>query len=432
MAYDSLQNNAESGSQMAHDPFKNNSLRVALPISSFLPNTGGAEVGLHNIASRLQRAGHVPVVIAPEPHCRQLRQQGWNLPYEVVPFPPKMWGILSHWPNVGLWILDRFFSRLRKRYRFDVWHGTVGYPVGVALVHFARRHGNIAHLVRCAGEDIQKNSAIGYGARLDPQVDALIRTWLPQAQYLVAITESVSAEYRDLGVAETRIAPIPNGVDLERFQMHVDREKVRADLGIPAQACLFLAVGRNHPKKNFPALVQAAARLRQTHGGDFRVVIAGGNNETLLPLIRELNLEQTCILWNSPAKPVLHPGQTSTLQLPADDLVALYRSADVFVFPSLIETFGIVLVEAMAAGLPIITTLAPGCRDIIRQGVDGILVPPGDEKPLAEAMAQLLQDPAARAHWAARARARSLAFSWDTVVKKYIDLYHRAVAQTRA
>lgn len=65
-------------------------LNIALPIPSFLPNLGGMEVGLHNIAHRLLERGSRPVVMAPFPHVTQLQRAGWNLPYEVRAFPPKI------------------------------------------------------------------------------------------------------------------------------------------------------------------------------------------------------------------------------------------------------------------------------------------------------------------------------------------------------
>ena len=205
---------------------------IAMPISSFLPNLGGAEVGLHNIASRLQDRGHFPVVMAPAPHVARLETEGWSLPYAVKALPPKAWSLLRRSPRFGFWILDRYFARMQARYRFDCWHCTMGYPTGVALVHFARRREGIRHLIRCAGEDIQRDPEIGYGARLDPHVDRMVREYLPSADMLIAISDSVADEYREIDVAEERIRRVPNGVDLARFESAVDRGAVRARYGL--------------------------------------------------------------------------------------------------------------------------------------------------------------------------------------------------------
>ena len=116
-------------------------------------------------------------------------------------------------------------------------------------------------------------------------------------------------------------------------------------------------------------------------------------------------------------------------QLPAPALVELYKASDAFVLPALIETFGIVLIEAMAAGLPVVTTDAPGCRDVIREGRDGMMVPHGDTDALARAMERLLNEPSLRHDYAARAAARAAEFDWDSVVGRYVALYERLVGE---
>ena len=394
-------------------------LRIALATSTFLPALGGAEVGLHNIASRLAARGHHPTVIVPRTHADQLARLGWVLPYPVISFPPKVWGLLDRLPAVGLPVLSAVYSLLQARHRFDFWHGTMGWPIGVSLVRWATARG-IPHLVRCAGEDIQRLDDIGYGARRNPKVDAAIRTWLPRADTLVAITESVAAEYGALGVEPSRIARIPNGVDCARFASVGDRAATRAALGAGPDDFLFLAVGRNHPKKAFADLIRAAGLLRQATQRPFRVALVGAGVGALAPLAAEHGIADLVTLREATGGPT--PGG-DLLKAPSDDLVAVYQAADAFIFPSLIETFGIVLVEAMAAGLPVVTTRAPGCRDVVREGVDGTLVPPADPAALAQAMDGLLTSPDACRHWAERSLARAREFDWDGVVDRYEAIY---------
>lgn len=395
-------------------------LTIALPTSTFLPGLGGVEVGLHNIALRLQKRGHRPVVIAQMPHVAALRKS-WSLPYEVIAFPPKAFGLLRRAPMLGFAFLDVWFEWAHRKYNFDVWHCTMGWPTGVALVHYARRWRAVPHLVRCAGEDIQRQPEINYGARLDPAVDALVRRWLPQADKLVAITPSVLKEYQALGVDEDRIVEIPNGVDLDRLASSSDRSATRRAHGIADGDYVFLAVGRNHPKKNYHLLLQAGALMKAAGAANFRIVIAGLGTSNLRQEADRLGIAAETVLieqigGHEAGRPLL---------LPADSLVQLYQAADAFAFPSLMETFGIVLVEAMAAGLPIITTDAPGCRDIIRNGLDGLMVSPSDPAQLAAAMTKVQSDSGLSRDMAARARARADTFSWDNVVAQYETIYYQ-------
>ena len=393
---------------------------VAMPISSFLPNLGGAEVGLHNIACKLIDRGRRPVVMAPASHVQRLRQEDWRLPYEVRALPPKAGSLLRRAPALGFFVLDRYFAWVQARYRFDCWHCTVGYPMGVALVHFARRRDDVHYLIRCAGEDLQRDPEIGYGVRLDPAVDRIVRELLPQAQMVIAISDSVAEEYRAIGVPDARIRDVPNGVDLARFDRPIDRSAVRRAHGLDPDAFLFLSVGRNHPKKNYGRLIEAVARLAGDTDRPFQLQIVGNGVPELTEQLNGLGLSGHIKLADQIGGAEAGNGVP---WLPASALVELYRAADAFVFPSLIETFGIAIVEAMAAGLPVIVGDSPGCRDIVRRGHDGIAVPARDPTALAAAMSTLMSDDGVRRAYAAKAKARARDFSWDTVVDAYTALY---------
>lgn len=397
-------------------------LTIGMPTSTFLPALGGVEIGLHNIATRLLARGHTPVVAAPAGNMRALRQTGLHLPYTVEGFPPKTLTLIQHWPDFGTRFLASWLARFERRYRIDAWHATVGFPTGVATIRHAA--GRRPHLVRCAGEDIQVAPELGYGMRLNPKIDRLVRDWLPRADVLVAITDSVAGEYTKLGVTADRIRAIPNGVDLDRFKQPVDRHAIRQRHGVGEDTFLFVAVGRNHPKKGYDDLLNAMRGLMDRGETDFVVALAGKDTEALATTARTLGLGERIRLLGALGAPSLGDG----LALPGDDLVELYRAADAFVFPSHIETFGIALVEAMAAGLPIVTTDGPGCRDIIEEGHWGEMVPVGDSDALATTMQKIMTDGNLRRARAEQARERAGAFSWDHIVDQYVQVYRDTMA----
>ncbi|MBT4906442.1 MAG: glycosyltransferase family 4 protein [Rhodospirillaceae bacterium] len=400
-------------------------LTIGMPTSTFLPALGGVEIGLHNIASRLSARGHAPIILAPARNVLALREQRDQLPYKLAAFPPKMMTLIHHWPDLGTRFISAWLAWFDRRHAIDAWHGTVGFPTGVGLIRHAT--GKRPHLVRCAGDDIQVAPEIGYGMRLDPRVDRLVRQWLPRADILVAITESVAQEYAKLGVPPERIRRIPNGVDLDRFGMSADRADIRRRHGIPEDAFLFLAVGRNHPKKGYTDLLRATRILGERSAAGFAVAIAGAATNELVSDAQNLGISEQVHLLGA-------LGQASAdgdLKLPGDDLVSLYRAADAFVFPSHIETFGIALVEAMAAGLPIITTDGPGCRDIIENGTWGEMVPVGDTSALASAMHQMMDEPDRRRTRIEQSRERAGAFSWDRIVDQYVEVYRDTMAMNR-
>lgn len=409
----------------------NDVLRIGLPAASFLPNFGGAEVGLHNIAKRLQQRGHMPVVMTSWAHAHKLKRDGWQLPYPVLSFPPKILSLLYRAPALAFAFSDLVYGFWQQKWSFDVWHATFGYPTGVMLAHYAARARQpVPHLVRCVGDDIQKSAEIGYGMRLNPDIDAIVTRELPRAQRLSGTCETVVREYEALGVPRSRISVVPNGVDVARF-MQRGTNPVRAQLGIPDGAFLALSVGRYHQKKNFRLAIRAVAalpaELRRKH--KLHLVIAGTD-------VRALEAEvQACGIADIVR--LVEPGRlqaqaNGSIDLPDTALLNCYQTADAFIMPSLLETFGTVLVEAMAAGLPVISTDAPGCIDVMRNGRDALMVPSNDVDAMSGAIARLLEEPGLRDALAAKANERAIEFDWDTVVDRYLDLYRTVIEEARA
>ncbi|MDM7324300.1 MAG: glycosyltransferase [Thermus sp.] len=201
--------------------------------------------------------------------------------------------------------------------------------------------------------------------------------------FLCDLTTQVSAEgYRRFlvgGFAPAgKLRYIPNAVDLGRFSPRPEvRVRVRQELGIPAHGFLWLAVGRLEEPKDYPTLLKAFAQVRREYP-DVRLAVAGkGSWEgRLQKLVRELGIEE-----------VVH-----FLGL-RQDVPDLMQAADAFVMSSAWEGMPMVLLEAHAAGLPIVATDVGGNREVVQDGVTGYLVPPKDVSALARAMHNMMALP---------------------------------------
>ena len=397
-------------------------LTIALPISSFLPAVGGAEIALHNIASLLTAQGHRPVVISSYRHIKALRATGWRLPYEVVAYPPKVLTLHRTGGLIGRWLVQGTYRALQRRFKFDLWHATIGYPVGTSVIEFCRAR-NIAHIVQCVGEDIQTQKNIAYGQRLDPQIDRDMRDWLPRADKLIAVTETIAQEYLDLGCHHRQIVQIPNGIDLSRFLTHQSK-KDQTRRG-QDKKFTFLALGRNHTTKNFTQLIKAAATLAQKSQKEFEILIVGTGVNSLQRLIDEEAVSHLVTVVEPPKN---KHTQNEIPVFPSEEILDFYARADCFVMPSLVESFGLVIVEAMGAGLPIITNNSPGCRDVIRNGKDGLIYA-GDLCSLVNALHQVLEDEILRGDLASRAQQRASDFDWKIIVDALNTLYQRTIAE---
>jgi glycosyltransferase involved in cell wall biosynthesis len=230
------------------------------------------------------------------------------------------------------------------------------------------------------------------------------RPLLPLIVRRAAAVGTVSAASRRdivelLGVPEHRVLMLPGAPHPAcRVPLPAEVERVRRAYGLPRR--YIVSVGTLEPRKNLPTLLRAFDRLRtQPETADLDLVVIGGRGWR----DRELRAEIASRLAS---------GRLHTLgYVPEGDLVALYGGAEVLAYPSHFEGFGLPVVEAMACGTPVVTTDVPALREV--SGGAAVLVPLGDERALADAVANMVGDPTARAAARAAGLARAKTFSWE-------------------
>lgn len=393
--------------------------------SSFLPQIGGAQFVVHNLALQQLRAGHQVTVVAP---WRSWRAVASSMPYKVVPLLPRsmttVWRARPYGYDLR-WLVTKQLMLYQKRYKFDVWHLHTAYPAAFVALPMLKRS-RLPSVVTCHGADVLTSPEVGYGFRLDPLVEQDTIETLLHIDRAVAISDSIRSEYLSVGVAPERIRNIPNGVDAARIKaLQVDRGAVRAAMGWPMDKVVLLTVGRNHPIKGYkliPEVIRQVAAVRH----DFVWVIVGRDTEPIGDLVSQLGLSD-----HLRVVPEIGRGDTDGdlkwLSLPSQELIRIYKAADVFAFPSLLESFGMVLIEAMAAGLPLVTTDARGCRDVVAHGVTGLTSPVGDVSAMAKNILQILGDPSLRAALGRNGQIRSAEYEWRSVASRYISVYEELV-----
>jgi glycosyltransferase involved in cell wall biosynthesis len=216
--------------------------------------------------------------------------------------------------------------------------------------------------------------------------------------------------------AEAKLAMVHHGVGPE-FARVLDPARlaaVRARYGLPERFLLY--VGQIYPMKNVGGILQAFARLRERI--PHALVLAGKravNAEADLRLMAELGLEDRVV---------------ETGWVEAADLPALYSLADLFVFPSLYEGFGLPLLEAMACGCPVVTSTAGSCPEVA--GDAALLVDPRDPAAIAGAVQLLLDDPGLRAELVARGLERVPRFTWAAAAARTLAVLRAAAATVAA
>ncbi|MCI0555204.1 MAG: glycosyltransferase family 4 protein [Anaerolineae bacterium] len=226
------------------------------------------------------------------------------------------------------------------------------------------------------------------------------------AHTLIAVSEQTRQQAMDEGVWENRITVIPNGVKPLDTSL-VNRVVVRKDLGLNESDIFLLSIGRLTYQKGHEFLVQAMSEV-VNHFPNAKAGICGDG-----PLHSQLE------------KQILQAGLSNHVRLLGawEDVSPLLASTEIFILPSRWEGLSRALMEAMAAGLPVIAAQVDGIRDLITDGVNGLLVPSEDAGRLGNSILQLIEDAEMRKRLAAAGQAHVLqTHSVDDMCKKYYDL----------
>ncbi len=259
-----------------------------------------------------------------------------------------------------------------------------------------------------------KNRALG-GER-EPELRVRVEaTLLEEADIIVAPTPVERAElvWR-FGAAPGRIAVIPCGVDLEMFRP-IPREAALAEVGL-GSGPLLLSVGRLTPIKGFETLLRAFSHL--TEWPDLRLLIVGGGIDDS---------------WNGePARLHRLAGELGVAgrvefvgALPQERLPFYYSAAETVIMPSYYESFGMVALEAMACGSPVIASRVGGLAVTVQDEVTGFLIPEGNPDALATRIRALLADPPLRQRLGAAAQHWAAGFRWPRIGRAIVSLYGR-------
>ncbi len=239
---------------------------------------------------------------------------------------------------------------------------------------------------------------------------------IKRAQGIITQSEfSRRAMVQALGLAEDRIDVIPLGVN-ERFSSPLAPEElndVRQRLALHRP--YLLHVGVLSPRKNLVRLMRAFQALRRQHGIPHQLVLAGSRGWA------DAEILEARAQLDPAGRDILLPGPL------AEDLPAVYRMADLVVYPSLYETFGLPPLEAMASGVPVVASNIAAIPEVT--GDAALLVDPADEGALADAIWQVLSSPAQRERMTRRGRERAAAFTWQRTAAETIRVYERVAKE---
>jgi glycosyltransferase involved in cell wall biosynthesis len=402
-------------------------MRIVHLTSTFLPNIGGAEIDVHNLALQQHMAGHELTVMTKSRSWKQLRKE---LPYRLLPLLPQTYSLRTL-QGLGLrrWLLSQQLAFYQKKYRFDIWNLHSAFPLGVLAAPFFRQY-HVPSVMTSHGEDIQMHPGLNYGFRLNPEIDHKVKESMPVYSSFIAISESIAEEYFKIGISPERVRVIHNGIDASRIGSIPSKVgEIREKIGLPLDRKILLTVGRNHPKKGYDLIPEIIQHLLESRTDIFWLIVGKGCEEVA---DRAIELGVNDYLKIVPEIGYRNSSQrASNLNIPSDELVQSYKVADIFVFPSFIEGCPRVHLEAMAAGLPVVTTDAPGCKDVIKHGSTGLLSPVGDTRSMAGNILKLLSNHNMAEDMGRNGQKKAQDIEWSVVAKRYCSVYEKTLLYHR-
>ncbi|NWF82063.1 MAG: glycosyltransferase family 1 protein [Chloroflexi bacterium] len=369
-------------------------MRIALITETFLPNVNGVVTTLCRLLEHLRDRGHEALLLAPEGAPEQYAGAA-IVPMRGVPLPA--------YPELRLTPPQPGMTAQLRRFRPDLVHlaGTVA--LGVAGRHAARQIG--APLIGAYHTDFPAYSA-HYGLGFLRGLAYSYLRWVHNScAFTLCPSSATIADLRAHGFRRLRLWG--RGVDTVRFHPGHRSEAWRASVGARPGERLLLYVGRLAPEKRLDLLVDALPYLPGT-----RLVLVG----------------------DGPARPALERRLAGAPvhfagYLRGNDLATAYASADLFVFPSDTETFGQVIQEAMASGLPVVAARAGGALDLVRPGETGALFVPGSSSDLCSRVREVLRTAEAGRVMGAAGRAAAERRSWSRVMDELLGHYERVLAR---
>jgi D-inositol-3-phosphate glycosyltransferase len=286
----------------------------------------------------------------------------------------------------------------------------------IPMVHMFHTLGEMKNRVARSLEEIESQQ------RLDAE-----RNILTFADKIVAATLAERAQLQWLYKADTRkIVIIPPGVDLSHFYP-IPVDEAKAFIGIGSGEQMVLYVGRIEPLKGVDTLIQAMSCINfgeVSSGRPILLTIIGGDPD-VDPADMTLEMSRLQKLSNDlyMGRMVIFLGKRGQ-----DTLPYYYSAADVVVMPSHYESFGMVALEAMACGTPVIASQVGGLAFLVQDGVTGYHVPDDDPNELCERLKQILTDKELQSTLGFQAKNHAQEYSWDKVTEQIVQLYKEIVA----
>lgn len=378
-------------------------MRVCMITPTFLPRRGGAEVGIYELSRRLLERGHEVAVITPKWHAHDMKDRENIDGIEVYRF-----SLLLKFPaSIPASVIHIY--RLLRRIRPDIVNMHYILPLGYGGI-IACKTFHIPTVLSLIGQDIH-----------DP-IHPTRRIHYPSMKWVMnnvkritCISSFVMQRAIELGAPPSKTEVVPFGVDVDMFNPQISGKCIREKYGLGDDP-IVLAVQRLSPRKAVEYLIRAVPHVLEGVPETTFFIIDGGRRlRRLIDLAEELKVKDRIIFVDS---------------APRSALPKYYAAADIFVLHSRFEALGLVLLEAMSSGKPVVVTRVGGTVDVVENEKTGFLVKRENPTELANAILVLFKDKKLRDKMGKKGRQKVVQhFNWIKIAEKMLRIYNETTGK---
>jgi glycosyltransferase involved in cell wall biosynthesis len=362
-------------------------MRIALVTETYPPEVNGVAMTLGRLADGLRRRGHALHLVRPRQRRNEQAATESDFGELLVGSLP-----LPRYPGLrfGLPALGTLLGAWREQ-RPDIVHVATEGPLGWSALAAARRlELPVSSSFHTNFDTYSRHYGIGW---MRGSIERYLRHFHNRSQVTLVPTQALAQRLAGAGFRNLMV--MARGVDTGLFNPQRRSEELRRQWGADEDTLVVATVGRVAAEKNLDLAIFAFEAMRSTCPNARMVFVGDGPQKSALA--------------------ARHPGHIFAGMRHGEDLAAHYASADVFLLPSLTETFGNVTLEALASGLGVVAYATAAAGELIEDGIAGLLAPPGDEQRFIQAAVSLAADPGLLARLRLRASARVARLGWDAI-----------------
>ncbi len=378
-------------------------MKIGMFINYYTPSKGGMETSVINLSKGLEKAGHKVFIFAPE--YPNYKDENKNI-FRYKSFRFNYGGYFYVIPLPFLSRAEEFIEKLN----LDIIHSHQPYSLGSEALKFSKKlniplvftyhikYEDYAHYVPLIPKSISKK-----------YIRKITTNYSNRCDNIIAPSTAIKKMLVDREI-KSPINIIPSGINIDNFKKDVgQKDEIRKKYNIKSDDILLITACRLTEEKNLEFLVRSFAKIKQRYNDvKFMIVGDGAVRKDLEKKAEELGIKNSIVM---------------TGLVDRTEIVGLYQASDIFVFASKTETQGLVAVEAMAAGNPVVAIKASGIEDMVRNNEDGFLTSESEEE-FSESVLKIINDKNLREQMSAQAKINSERFSISPWIEKIIELYN--------